>query len=161
MTSSESRQGRHTFVSNRIHIVFRTRRDHQFISDELQRRLWAYIGGIVKRIELKLYQIGDSRDHVHIFLGLPSSITLGSAVQQIKSNSSAWVRQQPHMAKFEWQEGYGAFSVSISHSDATMAYIRGQKEHHAKRDFDNELREIMRRHGVVPTGLGTWEEEGS
>jgi putative transposase len=154
MISSESRQGRHLFVSNRLDLVFRTKHDHQCIPEDLQSRLWAYIGGICKRLEWKLYQVGGARDHVHIFFGLPSSMALGAAVRKIKSNSSAWLRQQPHMAKFEWQKGYGAFSVSISHSDATMAYIRKQKDHHARRDFDGELQEIMRRHGVVPRDSG-------
>lgn len=158
MISPQSRQGRHTFVSIRIHLVFRVRRGFPLIRDELQDRLWAYIGGITKRLGLKLYQVGGAGDHVHVFFGLPSSVTLSSIVQKLKSNSSTWLRQQPQMARFEWQEGYGAFSVSVSHADATMAYIRGQKEHHAKRNFDAELQEIMKKHGVVPTGLGTWRE---
>lgn len=62
------------------------------------------------------------------------------------------------MARFQWQEGYGAFSVSVSHTDATMAYIRGQKQHHAKRDFEAEFADIARKHGVVPTGFGDWVE---
>lgn len=84
---------------------------------------------------------------------------MAGAVQALKAKSSAWIREQPNMAKFQWQEGYGAFSVSASHTDATMTYIRGQKEHHAKRDFDGEFAAIMKKHGVVPTGLGVWVEE--
>lgn len=159
MFSSESRQGRHTFVSIRVHAVFRVRRGFPLLKDELQGDLWAYIGGIAKRLDLTLYQVGGAHDHAHVFFGLPASVTLSSVVQKMKSNSSAWLRQQNGMARFEWQEGYGAFSVSVSQTDATMAYIRGQREHHARRDFDGELREIMKRHGVVPTGLGTWKEE--
>jgi REP element-mobilizing transposase RayT len=159
MNTSESRQGRHIIVSLRVHLVFRVRRGFPLIKEELQERTWAYLGGIAKRLNLKLYQVGGVADHVHVFFGLPASITLSSVVQRLKSNSSVWLRQQHGMARFEWQEGYGAFSVSVSHTDATMAHIRGQKAHHAKRDFDAELREIMKRHGVVPTGLGTWVEE--
>ena len=124
----------------------------------MQPTLWAYIGGIATHAGLKLYQVGGERDHAHVFFGLPSTVTVAQAVQKIKAKSSAWIRQQPNMSRFEWQESYGAFSVSVSHTDVTMAYIRGQKEHHAKRDFDGELAEIMKKHGVVPTRLGTWME---
>jgi putative transposase len=159
MDFTQPRQGRHTFVSLRVHLVVRVRRGFPLIKDDLQDRTWAYLGGITNRIGLKLYQAGGAHDHAHIFFGLPPTLTLSSVVQRLKSNSSAWLRQHPGMARFQWQEGYGAFSVSVSHTDRTMAYIRGQREHHAKRDFDAELREIMRRHGVAPTGLVTWVEE--
>src|SRR4029079_9339827 len=142
MNNSESRQGRHNLVCVRIHLVFRVRRGFPLIGDEMQPRLWAYIGGIAKHAGLKLYQVGGERDHAHVFFGLPSTLTVAQAVQKIKAKSSAWVRQQPNMSRFEWQEGYGAFSVSASHTEATMAYIQGQKEHHAKRDFEGELAEI-------------------
>jgi putative transposase len=159
MISSESRQGWHNFVSNRLHLVFRIRRGFPSIPDNLQLKLWAYMGGIAKRMGLVLYQVGGAKDHVHVFFGLPASVTLASVVQKFKLNSSGWIRQHPNMGRFEWQEGYGAFSVSVTHTDVTMAYIRGQKEQHAKRDFDAEMRVLMEKHGVVPTGLGTWVEE--
>jgi REP element-mobilizing transposase RayT len=161
MISSECRQERHNFVSVRIHLVCRVRRGFPLIKEELQDRTWAYIGGIVRRLDLTLYQVGGQRDHAHIFFGLAGSIALSSVVQRIKSNSSAWLRQQPGMARFEWQQGYGAFSVSVSHTDRTMAYIRGQREHHARRDFDAELREIMRRHGVALKGSRTGQKSES
>ena len=161
MISSGSSSSPSNFISIRIHLVCRTRRGFPLISDDLQPELWAYVGGIVKRIGLKLYQVGGYRDHMHVFFGIPSGISVGCAAQSIMDKSSVWIRQTPKMAMFQWQSSYGAFSVSGSHSDATMAYIRRQKEHHHKRNLKQELIQILRAHGVAPTDQGFWMESSS
>jgi REP-associated tyrosine transposase len=91
--SSESRKGRHIFISVRIHLVFRIRQGFPTVREDLQSALWAYIGGIVKWLDLKLYQVGGARDHVHVFFRLPSTVTVSSVVQAVKAKSSAWIRQ--------------------------------------------------------------------
>ncbi len=144
------------FISLRIHLVCRIRHGFPLLSDDLQPELWAYVGGIVKRTALTLYQVGGAKDHMHVFFGLPETVTVAAAAQSIMAKSSVWIRQQPRMAKFQWQESYGAFSVSASHTERTMAYIRRQKEHHSGRDFDTELVAIARAYGIVPTDRGAW-----
>ena len=83
-------------------------------------------------------------------------MTVSIAIQKLKANSSRWMSEQG--IEFAWQEGYGAFSVSIAAMDATIAYIQNQREHHKKRSFAEEWDEILRRHGLaeraVPAGLG-------
>jgi putative transposase len=68
-------------------------------------------------------------------------------MQKIKANSSRWMGEQG--IEFAWQEGYGAFSVSISRMDETIAYIQNQREHHEKRSLDEEWAEILKRHGIT------------
>ena len=89
--------------------------------------------------------VGGMADHVHILLLLPP--TIATAVQKLKANSSRWIHQQTGRP-FQWQEGYSAFSVSISQTDATVDYILHQKEHHQKRGFGEELAKILARHGM-------------
>lgn len=146
------------FISLRIHLVCRIRRGFPLIPDHLQPELWAYVGGIVKRTGLMLYQVGGAKDHMHVFFGLPETVTAAAAVHSIMTKSSVWIRHQD-VAKFQWQKSYGAFSVSASHTDRTMSYIRRQKEHHSRRDFDTELAAIARAYGIVPTNRGAWTQE--
>ena len=72
---------------------------------------------------------------------------LAEAIKKIKANSSRWLREQSGKA-FQWQGGYAAFSVSISHTDATVAYILNQKKHHEKKTFDAEFDAILKKHAM-------------
>ncbi len=88
--------------------------------------------------------VGGFVDHAHVLLLLQPTIPLATAVQKIKANSSRWIHQQTGKP-FEWQEGYAAFSIGISQTDATVAYILRQKEHHQKRGFGEELAKLLSR----------------
>ena len=71
------------------------------------------------------------------------------AVQLIKGGSSRWVHQTfPRMRVFEWQDGYGAFSVSESQVPAVIEYIRRQREHHRKMSFAEEYRALLEKHRI-------------
>jgi len=67
-------------------------------------------------------------------------------VQALKANSSRWLSE--HGFEFEWQEGYGAFSVSASNLAAVKHYIEHQAEHHAKHSFEDEFVALLRKSGV-------------
>jgi putative transposase len=69
-------------------------------------------------------------------------------MQKIKGGSSRWLHESCGLTGFEWQKGYGAFSIGCSQVDATLAYIAGQREHHQKRDFQAEFLSILKRHGI-------------
>jgi len=145
-----------TLLSNRIHIVFGTKDRRSIIPDSLLPRLWAYIAGIIKNLGAKAYAVGGTGDHVHIFLGLPATMNLAETVQKIKANSSRWMHDEAGVKRFSWQEGYAAFSVSMSHSDATIAYIDRQADHHKKRGFGAEMEALLAKVGfsAVPGGTG-------
>src|SRR5205085_11716538 len=92
--------------------------------------------------------IGGTADNVHILLSLPPTLSVAKAVQLLKGNSSKWIHETfPAMRSFGWQEGYGAFSISVSGIDATVAYIRNQTEHHRTRSFREEFATMLRKHG--------------
>jgi len=138
---------RHTHVSIRIHCVFSTKERRPSIPEDLQPRLWAFIGGIARRIGAKAIAVGGMSDHVHVLLLLPATMALAKAVQTLKANSSRWLHETTGKP-FEWQEGYAAFRVSISQTDATVAYIHNQREHHARRGFDQELALMLEPHHI-------------
>jgi REP element-mobilizing transposase RayT len=137
----------HTYISNRVHVVFAAKEHLELIPEDLLEELWAIIHGIAKRLGIRTYAIGGMRDHVHVFIGLPGTIRLSEAVQKIKANSSRFLHEKG-VKEFAWQERYGAFSVGVSQSDATIRYIRTQAQHHAKRDFRAEFAAMLTMHGL-------------
>jgi len=139
----------HSYVTNLMHCVFSTKERYPFVDSELELRLWPYIGGIARENKMKALTIGGTADHVHALLSLPATMSFAKAVQLIKGGSSKWIHDTfAKYKKFEWQEGYGAFSVSASQASRTIAYINNQKEHHHKRTFEDEFLALLDKHGV-------------
>ena len=131
----------HTYTNLVIHYVFSTKNRQKIIASELQNRLWTYMAGIANTKGMHALTIGGKRDHAHLLLGLPPTITISKAVQLIKGSSSKWIHDNFSQLKaFAWQEGFGAFSVSISHVGDTIKYIENQVEHHRTKTFQEEYR---------------------
>jgi REP element-mobilizing transposase RayT len=135
-----------SLVSNRVHVIFSTRQRLPWITPQHEQRLWNYIIGIGKNKGIPVLAVGGMEDHIHILIALPASLPLAKAVQTIKANSSRFMGEKQR--DFEWQRGYGGFSVGASAVDATIEYIRYQKKHHQKRDFKAEFMAFLRRYGV-------------
>jgi REP element-mobilizing transposase RayT len=101
------------------------------LDPDIRERLWPYMGGIAKQNGIIPKCIGGVSDHVHLLVTLPTKLAVAKAVQLIKAGSSAWIHQSfPNLRNFAWQQGYGAFSVSISQVQETVHYIEQQIEHH-------------------------------
>lgn len=148
----------HTYVCCRLHIIFSTKERTRSIPAGIQPRLWSYMAGICRRLGVRVLAVGGFDDHAHLLVGLPATLTIAALVQKVKANSSRWMRAEAVKRPFQWQESYSAFSVSVSHVDRTVEYIRRQPEHHKRRSFDQELAAILSKHGievgtVVPPGL--------
>jgi putative transposase len=132
-----------------MHCTFSTKERAPIIDPELESRLWPYLGGIARENKMRALSIGGTEDHLHGLLSLPGTMSFAKAVQLIKGGSSKWVHDNfAKYKKFEWQEGYGAFSVSASQVKRTMAYIQNQKEHHRRKTFQEEFLEFLVKHGV-------------
>jgi REP element-mobilizing transposase RayT len=138
----------HTYCSSLFHCVFSTKERRTAIASEYQERLWAYMGGIARENGMKALAVGGMEDHAHLLLSLPSSLTIAEAMRKIKGGSSLWLHESCGLTGFEWQLGYGAFTIGCSHVDATVAYIARQQEHHRKRDFQAEFLAILKQHGI-------------
>ena len=140
----------HSYVKNLMHCTFSTKERYPFIDPNLESDLWSYVGGIAKANRMKALAIGGTADHLHALLSLPSMMSFAKAVQLIKGGSSKWIHETfPKYKKFEWQEGYGAFSVSASQARKTVAYIQNQKEHHRRKTFQEEFRALLDKHGIA------------
>jgi len=109
------------------------------------------MGGIARTNGMKALAIGGMRDHVHLVLSLPGTMPVAKAIQLIKAGSSKWFNEQTRLHSFAWQEKYGAFTIGISQLKATIRYIENQEQHHRRRDFDEELKMFLKKHGITPT----------
>jgi REP element-mobilizing transposase RayT len=139
----------HVYASLLVHCVFSTKERKRLINDEMQPRLWAYIGGIARLNKFKALAVGGTPDHAHVLLSLSASMPVPKAVQLIKGGSSKWINDQKLKRTFAWQDGYGIFSIGISQVQRTIYYINHQKEDHMNVGFEDELKLILAKHGIV------------
>jgi REP element-mobilizing transposase RayT len=136
----------HTLARNLVHCVFSTKGRTQTIRDpEL---LWSRFALIAKSKNIPLLTAGGTRNHAHIFLALPTTMTLSKAVQDLKAHTSRWMKEQVPL--FTWQEGYGAFGVSESQRQIVSEYIATQEKHHEKWTFEQEFLTLVRKAGIEP-----------
>jgi putative transposase len=136
----------HTYTVILVHCVFSTKNRRKLIPDELQSKLWSFVGGIARKNGFKAI-LGGTEDHMHALLSLPATIPLAKAVQLLKGASSHWMNETAKN-RFGWQEGYGAFTIGISQKAGTVAYIQAQRERHHRRDFQQEFVAFLKKHGV-------------
>jgi REP element-mobilizing transposase RayT len=138
-----------TFTNLLFHIVFSTKDRTPSIHEGLRERLYEYMGGIIRGERGTLLEIGGVPDHVHLLAKLKSDISIAEMVRLVKSNSSKWVNESiGPIGRFEWQTGYGVFSVSESQARKVRKYIQEQESHHAKVSFRDELVTLLKKHGI-------------
>lgn len=132
-----------THSSLQYHLVFSTKNRARYIDVDWQPRLHEYLGGIIRTMGG-----GGVQDHVHMLVTLKPVHRLSDVLRDLKKSSSKWVHDEIGQREFAWQEGYGAFTVSRSNIPSVKKYIERQEDHHRKRTFQDEYRELLRRHGV-------------
>ncbi len=138
-----------SFSKLTYHVVFSTKYRRKTINDEMRERLYEYIGGVVRNLNGSLIKIGGIEDHVHLLVNLSPAKSVSDSIRDIKSNGSKWLNELSEgRSRFEWQKGYGAFTVSHSHIEIVRRYIRNQREHHRTRTFEEEFVELLRRHEI-------------
>jgi putative transposase len=138
-----------TYSNLFYHIVFSTKGRIDLISPEIEARVWAYIGGIARKHELIAVQVGGIENHIHVLILAKPKIAPSQIVQWLKGESSRWIHETfPELAKFEWQDGYGIFSVSKSNVSDVVEYIKNQREHHQKHSFEDEYVSMLTLNGI-------------
>lgn len=138
-----------TYSQLYIQIVFAVKGRENLIAPNNRERLHKYITGIVQNREHKMLAIYCMPDHVHLFLGLKPTVAISDLVRDIKAVSSKFINENHWITgKFNWQEGYGAFSYSRSHIDKVVNYILNQEEHHRKKTFKQEYLELLKKFEV-------------
>ncbi len=138
-----------TFSQIYIHCVFATKDRNSAISKTWKDELYKYICGIVNNSNQKVYAINGVSNHIHILISIKPNCLLSDLVRDIKASSSKWVNTKSFVkGKFQWQEGFGSFSVSQSQLDKVIAYIDNQEEHHRKLPFKEEYLGFLKSYNI-------------
>jgi putative transposase len=138
------------YASVRVHLVWATKRRQPWLDPAWRPRLFGVIAMAVERRGGTLLCAGGVRDHVHLYVELPTTLSVSDMVTSIKTTSSRWVRRTvADRSGFEWQGGYAAFSVNPVDDRELRAYIRTQELHHRERDFPDEYTALLVGHGIL------------
>jgi REP element-mobilizing transposase RayT len=142
-----------------LHLVFSTKERRPYLQNEtLQHEMFRMLAHHVKETGCVSASVGGHVDHVHLLVGLSRTITIAKLIEQIKTETSKWVKSKENCSSaFSWQSGYGAFSVSHSNRGAVDEYIRTQKEHHQKMLFQEEFRQLCERHEIEIDERYVWD----
>lgn len=147
----------HTYSHLLAHIVFSTKQRHPWITADIRYELHAYLGCIVNQESSVPLAIGGVADHVHLLMRYQPRIGVSDPVRTIKSNATGWVHETRPLETFQWQIGYAEFSVSESNREQVVAYIQQQESHHRVKTFQEELVELLQRHGVSYDPRYLWD----
>ena len=139
-----------TLVCLMTHVIFSTKNREPLITPEIEPELFAYIGGILKNHDSRLLDAGGTADHVHLLVSQSKNVALSSLMKDVKKDSSSWIKTKGrNFRNFHWQDGYGGFSIGKSDIPELKRYIANQRQHHLKRSFQEELRQILHEYGIA------------
>jgi len=139
-----------------VHLVFSTKNREPFITDDHRQDAFNYLGGTLNGLGCPTICTGGVADHVHFLFGLSRTLSISDVVEELKKESSKWAKEAIHSA-FYWQNGYGTFSVSPSNIDQVKKYIENQEQHHRTVSFQDEFREMLRRHEIEWDERYVWD----
>jgi len=138
-----------TFTQIYLHLVFAVQNRISLIQPEWKDELYKYITGITQNNGHKLIAINGMPNHLHLAVGYKPHQLIPDLLQDIKGDSSKWINKKKFISgRFNWQEGYGAFSFSHSQIDRVVRYINNQEQHHKKRTFCDEYIELLKKYDV-------------
>jgi len=138
-----------TYTKIYVHVIFTVQGRQNLISKQHKDELYKYITGIIQNKKQKVIAINGMPDHIHILIGIKPDIALSDLVRDVKANASSFINEKRWiMGKFNWQEGFGAFSYSHSQLDSVANYIRNQEKHHSRKTFREEYLELLKKFDV-------------
>lgn len=141
-----------------VHLVFSTKHREPFIKSEIEPNLHAYLAVVFRECKCPSLIVGGMPDHVHALFSLHRTQPISDVVEEVKKRSSKWMKTNgEEYRQFQWQGGYGAFSVSQSAAQAVKNYIANQKQHHRKITFQDEFRALLKKYEVEYDEKYVWD----
>jgi REP element-mobilizing transposase RayT len=141
------------------HLIFSTKNRYPFLTDKVLRaEMHAYLAEVLRNHDCETLIVGGVEDHTHSLFALSRTLPIASVVKEVKRTSSAWVKEAwPKVARFHWQGGYAAFSVSQSNLAGVIRYIENQEEHHKRVTFQDEYRTFLKAYGIEYDERYVWD----
>ena len=140
------------------HIVFSTKNRQRWLTDGFREDVFRYMAGIAKNLDGFVIRVGGFYDHAHLLVRIPAKLAVSDFVGTLKSNSSKHVNETSGLLyKFGWQDGFGAFTVSVSQKDKLVAYIENQLEHHSRQSYEDEYLALLKKHEIEYDPRYVWD----
>ncbi|SRR6266536_240373 len=141
-----------------VHLIFSTKHRERLIGAEVEPELHAYLTAVLRACDSPTLSIGGDSDHIHALFALSRTWTVADVVEEVKKRSSKWMKTKGQAYRsFQWQTGYGAFSIGQSNVLVLKGYIAHQKEHHKRRSFQDEFRDLLKKYGVDYDERYVWD----
>ncbi|MBL8853493.1 MAG: IS200/IS605 family transposase [Planctomycetaceae bacterium] len=131
------------------HVVFSTKNRKQWLTEQSRPKLFAYMAGVCKELGGHAIIVNGYVDHAHLLVRIPAKIAVSEFVGKLKSSTTKHINDTSGLImKFGWQDGFGAFTVSVSAKDKVYQYIENQVQHHQSQSFENEYLGLLKKHEV-------------
>ncbi|HYV24936.1 MAG TPA: IS200/IS605 family transposase [Pyrinomonadaceae bacterium] len=141
-----------------IHLIFSTKNREPFIATEVAAELHPYMATILRELKSPSLAIDGTTDHIHVLFSLSRTITVAELVEEVKTSTSKWLKTKGRPLKhFQWQRGYGAFSIGESNVPTLKRYIRNQQEHHRRVSFEDEYRKFLKAYRIDYDERYVWD----
>lgn len=119
------------------------------MTPEFETELHPDLATVFKGCDSPALIINGDCDHIHALCTLARTWTVADVVEEVKKRSSKWPKaKEASLRQFQWQAGYGTFSVSQSQVEQVRRYITNQKAHHRQHPFQDEYRALLQKYGV-------------
>jgi REP element-mobilizing transposase RayT len=141
-----------------IHLVFSTKNHESYITNQIEPELHAYVAAVFRECHSPALIIDGTANHLHTLFTLSRTVTVAELVEEVKKRSSKWAKTRGGVhSAFQWQAGYGVFSVSQSNVAAVKKYSAEQKEHHRRKTFEEEYRSFLEKYGIAYDERYVWD----
>ncbi len=141
-----------------IHLIWSTKNRLPLIKPEIENELYKYMASIFREYNSPALIINGSTDHVHILSMLSRMITVAKLIEEVKKNSSKWIKSKGMpFKKFYWQTGYAALGVGQYHIENVKRYISKQKAHHHIWTFKEEYIDFLNKYSIEYDERYVWD----
>lgn len=138
-----------TYTQLYFHIVFAVKFRKNQIAEKWKNDLYKYITGIIANKNQKLMYINGMPNHIHLLISTKPDCNLSDLIRDVKSSSSKWINDNQYVSgRFQWQLGFGAFTISQSGLDRVINYIKNQEKHHLQKTFQDEYTDLLKKHEI-------------
>ena len=138
-----------TYTQLYIHIIFAVKGRANLISTKWKDELYKYITGIITNKKQKLISINGMPDHIHMLVGVKPDVIISNLVRDVKANSSRFISSKQWVSgNFQWQNGFGAFTLGHSQLNSIINYIKTQEEHHKIKSFEEEYIDFLKKYEI-------------
>jgi putative transposase len=140
----------HSYKSHFFHLIWSTKNRTKWINPEIQSRLYAYMGGIVRNYNGSLLEISGMPDHVHLIINIKNLDKYSYLLRDVKAHSTLWIRKNfPALKEFEWQEGCASYTFHFSLLETVKNYIRNQEKHHQTMTYEEEYLKFLDGQNII------------